>query len=161
VNSTGLVTAKAQGSATISAAAGSVSGTATVTVTAAALQSIAISPANPSQPAGSAQQFTATGTYSDGSTQDISSSVTWSSSNATVATINSSGLATTKQTGTSTIAAAMNSLGAQTTLTVTAAQLVSMNVTPSANPDAYHGNSKTVGVGAARAMAGADGAKAE
>ena len=57
------------------------------------LNSIAVTPANPTIQAGGTQQFTATGTYSDGSTQNITSQVTWASATTTVATINASGLA--------------------------------------------------------------------
>ena len=58
-----------------------------LTVTAAALQSIAVAPVNPSIAKGATQQFTATGTYSDNSTANITSSVTWSSATTTTATI--------------------------------------------------------------------------
>ena len=58
-----------------------------VTVNSAALVSIAISPQNPTIAFGTSQQFTATGTYTDGSTQDITSVVAWSSSDATVLVI--------------------------------------------------------------------------
>ena len=44
------------------------------------LVSIAINPASPSIPIQEHQQFTATGTFSDNSTEDVSSSVTWNSS---------------------------------------------------------------------------------
>ena len=40
------------------------------------------------------QLYTATGTYSDSTTQNITDSVTWASSNASAATITTSGLAT-------------------------------------------------------------------
>jgi uncharacterized protein YjdB len=43
---------------------------------------------------GSTQQFTATGTYWDGSTQNITNQVTWTSDTPAVITVNSSGLAT-------------------------------------------------------------------
>ena len=56
----------------------------------ATLSSIAVTPANPSIKVGATQQFAATGTYSDGSTQDITASATWSSSDETKATINAS-----------------------------------------------------------------------
>ncbi len=161
VNSTGLVTTIKQGSTTISATYTGVSGSISVTVQAAALVGISISPDNPSQPAGSAQQFTATGTYSDGSTGDVTNSATWSSSDATVATIASNGVATTKKQGSTTIAASLNSFGDSTTLTVTAAQLESINVTPVATPDSYHANSRTVQIGEARAMAASDGTHTE
>ena len=46
----------------------------------ASLTSIAMTPANPGHTAGASQQFTATGTYSDGTTQNLTSQATWSSS---------------------------------------------------------------------------------
>src|SRR5205814_3084944 len=60
-----------------------------------ALSSIAVTPANPSVPKGLSQQFTATGTYSDSSTRNLSTWVTWGSSQSGVASINSTGLAAT------------------------------------------------------------------
>jgi len=59
------------------------------------LVSIEVTPADSQIPAlGQTQQFTATGTYSDDSTADITGSVTWSSTDTSVATIDASGLAT-------------------------------------------------------------------
>src|SRR5581483_11982471 len=82
---------------------------------------------------GLTQQFTATGTYSDNSTQNITSSVTWASATTTVATITAAGLATGVGTGTSTISATLGGISGSTVLTVTAAALQSIAVTP-ANP---------------------------
>ena len=77
----------------------------------ASLVSIAVTPANPSIAQGVTQQFTATGTYSDNSTQNLTSSVTWSSSNMAVAIIGSdAGLATGVHTGSTTISAASGSI---------------------------------------------------
>ena len=59
------------------------------------LTSIAVTPANPTIQTGATQQFTATGTYSDNTTQNITSQVTWAS-NTSAATINSAGLATVR-----------------------------------------------------------------
>ena len=58
------------------------------------LASIAVTPANPTELVGATQPFTAAGTYSDGSTQNITSQVAWTSSNPAVATISSGDLAT-------------------------------------------------------------------
>ncbi len=91
--------------------------------TAATLQSIAVTPANPTIPAGATQQFTATGTYSDSSTQNLTSQVTWASTSAAVATINATGLATGVSAGTTTISATSGSVSGSTTLTVQAAPL--------------------------------------
>ena len=99
----------------------------------ASLVSIAVTPANPSIGKGATQQFTATGTYSDNSTQNLTSSVTWGSTNTAAATITSAGLATGVATGSTTISAASGSISGSTNLTVTAPVLVSIAVTP-ANP---------------------------
>ncbi len=82
------------------------------------LNSIAVTPANPTIQAGSSQQFMATGTYSDGSTQNITSQATWASSNAGIATINAGGLATGIAAGTSTISATQGTVSGTTALTV-------------------------------------------
>ena len=52
-----------------------------------------MTPANPSVAKGATQQFTATGTYSDSTTQDLTGQVTWASATTAVATINTAGLA--------------------------------------------------------------------
>jgi len=97
-----------------------ISGTGT---TMATLVSIAVTPNNPSVAAGVTQQFTATGTYSDGSTQNLTTTATWTSSNTAVATISntsgSQGLATSLAQGTSTITATSFSISGSTVLTVT------------------------------------------
>jgi hypothetical protein len=85
------------------------------------LKSIAVTPATPSATAGTTVQFTATGTYSDNSTRNITSSVTWASATPAAATINSSGLATAVAVGSSTISATSGTVVGSTTLTVTAA----------------------------------------
>jgi hypothetical protein len=50
-----------------------------------------VTPANSSMAVGTTKQFTATGTFSDSSTQDISASVVWTSSSPAAATITAQG----------------------------------------------------------------------
>src|SRR5262245_56161378 len=109
-----------------------------VNVTATVLQSIAVTPANPSISKGLTQQFTATGTFSNGSTQNLTNQVTWASATTSVATINSTGLATAVATGTSTISGTLNGITGSTVMTVTSAALQSIAVTP-ANPSIAKG----------------------
>ncbi len=82
---------------------------------------IAVSPVNPTIANGQNQQFTAT-FYVHGEPSDATSSVTWSSSNTSVATISNAaglyGLATSLATGTTTITAAISCNSASTILTV-------------------------------------------
>src|SRR5205814_604778 len=105
INASGLATGAAQGTSQISATSGGVTGSTTLTVGPALLLSTTVTPANPSIPKGTTRQFIATGTYSDASTLDITSSVTWVSSNPAVATITVAGLATGAAQGTSQISA--------------------------------------------------------
>ena len=124
VSSTGLTQAVTPGVATVTASYGSVSRGAPVTVTPPALTSITVTPANSSSPIGAYEQFTAVLSYSDGSTRDTTTSVTWSSSPATVATINSSGLASALASGSTTITATAESVTGNTTLSVSQPQRV-------------------------------------
>jgi len=129
VNGMGLATGTGAGSTTIQAAAGSISGSVSLTVTSAALVSIAVTPANASVTKGSTQQYTATGTNSDGTTQNLTTAVTWSSTNTAVATITSTGLATAVTAGTSTIQATLGPIVGSTSITVPGT-LQSISVTP-------------------------------
>jgi hypothetical protein len=83
-----------------------------------ALWSIAVAPATPTISTGTTQSFTATGTYSNGSTQNLTSQVAWTSSSTSVATINSAGLATASNAGSTTISATLGAVTASATLTV-------------------------------------------
>lgn len=130
VSATGLVTTLATGTGLITAASGSVSATDVIMVSPVSLASIAISPANPSLPKGETQQLAATGTYNDGSTQDLTSQVTWSGSASTVATVNSTGLITAQAAGKGTITAALGSISGTDTVTVVPPVVVSIAVTP-------------------------------
>src|SRR5262249_11975696 len=98
------------------------------------LESIAVTPANPSVAAGLTVPFTAIGTFSDGTTVDLTESVAWSSSDTVVALISnaagSKGVASGLAPGTTQIAAQLGSVSGPTTLTVTDAVLVAIAVTP-------------------------------
>src|SRR5262244_1475063 len=69
------------------------------------LSSILITPGAASVQAGSGQQFSATGTFSDGTSKDITGTVQWSSSNTSVASVTASGMANAANTGQTTIMA--------------------------------------------------------
>ncbi|MGA1988514.1 MAG: Ig-like domain-containing protein, partial [Candidatus Sulfotelmatobacter sp.] len=130
----GLASALSAGTTTIGISWESISATAPLVVTPAVLVSIAITPLTPAIALGATQQFTATGTYADGTSQNLTTVVTWSSSSANVATISnaagSNGLATTSGQGTATISAASNSVSSSTTITVAGPTLVSIAITP-------------------------------
>jgi trimeric autotransporter adhesin len=94
VSSVGLVTGVAPGTATITASVGTVSGSTSVTVSLANITSILVTPSTHSTNVGTTVQYTATATTSNGSTTDITNSVTWASSNTNAGTIDSTGLFT-------------------------------------------------------------------
>ena len=132
--SNGLATSLSQGAVTISATLGTIAGATGLTITPAVLVSIAVIPANASIANGTGQQFAATGTYTDNSTQPLTTSVNWSSSDTTVASISnasgSKGLASSAGQGTATMTATLGAVSGSTGLTVTAATLVSIAITP-------------------------------
>jgi len=129
----GTATAVGTGSTTVTATSGSVSGSASVTVTGATLVSLAVTPVNSTMPSGTTKQMTATGTFSDSSTQDITGSAVWSSSTPAAATVNNQGLVTSIANGSTTIAASLGSVSGSTSLTVSPVKLVSIAILP-ANP---------------------------
>jgi hypothetical protein len=118
----GLVTGVQGGSATITAQYTNVSGSTPVTVSGAALKSLTIAPANPTIMVGARQPFTATGTFDDGSSLDVTIFVTWTSTNLSVADVSnadgSRGEATAFGSGSTTIQAQRGAVTTTTTLTV-------------------------------------------
>jgi len=130
ISDAGLATGAAIGSSNITASQNGVtSNTFALSVTAATLQSITISANGSSIAKGTSVQFTATGTFSDGSTQNLATSTTWASSSPATVNINSMGLATGAATGSSNITATQNGITSNTfALTVTAAILQSITV---------------------------------
>ncbi len=116
------------GTATITASSGSVSGDALLTV--ASLTSIAINPSSPTIPLGETQQLSAVGTYSDGTTQDLTSSVTWGSTAAGTAPVSSSGLVSALTQGSATVTAQSGTITGTDQVTVGPPALVSLNVLP-------------------------------
>ncbi|HWZ74941.1 MAG TPA: Ig-like domain-containing protein [Candidatus Sulfotelmatobacter sp.] len=118
VSTSGFVTATSHGTSSISAASGSISGS-TALLVEGSLTALQITPANASLPQGAIQQFTATGSFSDSTSENLTSSVRWSSSNTAVATVNASGLVTTSGVGSATITATSGSMTTSAPLTVT------------------------------------------
>jgi hypothetical protein len=100
--------------------AGSTGNTGNTGNTAPSLVSIVVTPSSVSVALGATQQFAAIGNYSDNSSQDLTSSATWTSSNTAGALVSSTGLATSVGTGTALISAASGSVSGTAMLTVAA-----------------------------------------
>jgi len=94
IASGGLATTVTQGNTTIKATSAALSGSTVAAVGPPVLQSIRITPQMTAIPKGRTQQFVATGILTDGTTQDVTNSVQWTSTAIGVATINPAGLAT-------------------------------------------------------------------
>jgi hypothetical protein len=134
INSSGLTTGVAAGSAIVTASLSGISGNASLTVTAPTetLTSIAVAPPSASIAVGATQQFTATATYGNGSTANVSSTALWTVATPAVATINSGGLATGITTGSTTLTASLTGITGSASLAVTPAVTVtSIAVAPS------------------------------
>jgi Bacterial Ig-like domain (group 2) len=141
--SAGLVSCSASatlsGSATISAtgptATGTTTGSTTVTCLAPVLQSITIAPAQLTLPTGGTAQLAATGNYSSGPAQPLTSTVQWSSSVSSVATVSAAGLVTCNagatMNGSATITATSGSVSASIGVTCQAAQIKYITIVPS------------------------------
>lgn len=82
------------------------------------LVSMAVTPAAGNQNIGTTGQLTATATYSNSSTQNVSSLVQWASSNTAAATVSTTGMATWAAAGSSTMSATLGATVGQRTYTV-------------------------------------------
>lgn len=131
ITSTGLATATAVGSVKISAAlAGVTSPLFDLPVAAAELSSIAVTPSNPSVLGiGFTEQFTATGTYADGSTANITTQVTWASADTGIATISAGGLAAGVANGNANITASLSGVNSDA-VSLPVATLTGITMTP-------------------------------
>ena len=124
-SSSGLASAMEAGSTTITAMVDGKSGTAMLTVTEPppppppVVDRVTVSPSSPSIEEGETQQFSAMAFESD-STVISGKTFTWTSSDTSKATISSSGLATGKSAGSTTIRASVDGKSGMATLTVTA-----------------------------------------
>src|SRR5882762_1242389 len=102
------------------------------------LTGITISPASAQIAKGTAQQFTATAKYNDGTSPEITSLVAWNSTQSAFATVSSSpgtqGLALAASPGSTSISASLGTItSSASSLTVSNANLVSISVTPASS----------------------------
>lgn len=133
INSSGLATGRASGSTSVMASMSGVNSAATLdvetVVVTKTLTAIAIAPLSASIPVGVQQLFTATGTYSDGSTANLTSQATWSVASTAIAKI-SGGTATGVAAGSTTVTATDSGISGTATLTVLTETVTAISVTP-------------------------------
>ncbi len=110
---------------------GIVSNSVDVNVTNAVMTSILVTPSSVSLAIGQTQPLVATATYSDGSSTDISGSVTWRSTDTTTATVTQTGTLLGVQVGATNVTATIEDILSNTvTVEVTDAVITSLDVTP-------------------------------
>jgi hypothetical protein len=126
INAAGLATGLTAGTTTITATSGTVTGTATLAVSPATLASLQVTPATPSVAQGASTPLVATGTYTDGSTANLTASATWVSASPAIALVNAGGLVTGVAVGSTTLTATSGSISGSVTLTVTAPLTVTL-----------------------------------
>jgi uncharacterized protein YjdB len=134
VSGSGEVTAGSVGNAIITASSGGASGTATVQVTSSApvVASVSVAPASSSLYPGRTKQLTAT--LEDGSGNVLSGiPVSWSTSNANVGSVSSSGLVSGVAVGSVTITATAAGHSGTASVTVSAPVVASVSLSPSAS----------------------------
>lgn len=104
------------------------------------LTSLAVSPTSASLIEGQTQQVSATGTYNDGSTKDLTGSASWTTSDSTVATVSAGGLVKAASSiasppGSATITATSGTLTATSAITVNTGPLTTITIsTTTPNP---------------------------
>ncbi|HWC73559.1 MAG TPA: Ig-like domain-containing protein, partial [Gemmatimonadales bacterium] len=131
VDANGLVTAKVTGGPiTITATSEGKTGTAAITVLPVPVAAVAVSPTNPSIPAGSSIQLTAALTDANGNPL-TGRTITWQSNAPTIASVNGSGLVQGLAVGSATITATSEGKNGSTIVSVTQAPVASVAVTPS------------------------------
>ncbi len=129
----GLTTGVAQGSTNITATLGTLSSApASLTVSNANLVSLAVTPGSPTVPLASTQSLVATGTFDDGTTQNISGTVSWTTSDATAARVSATGVVVGVGLGTSTITASSGGISNTAGVTVDASSVSAVRVVPAA-----------------------------
>jgi M6 family metalloprotease-like protein len=131
VDALGAVTAVAAGSATIQATIGGVIGAATITVIPAPVVTVVVAPANASVVAGSTTALTVTARDSRGIVL-TDRPVTWSSSDATIATISATGVVTGVTPGSATITASVGGSASTALVTVLPRPVARVDVSPAA-----------------------------
>src|SRR5436309_405698 len=129
VSSSGLVSALAVGSATLTATSEGHSATVALTVSSVPVASVAVSPATSSVQQGATIQLTAVARDAAGNVLN-GRTVTWTSSNNAVITAAATGLVTGVAAGTGTITATSEGMTGTASVTVTSVPVASVSVSP-------------------------------
>jgi hypothetical protein len=96
-----------------------------------ALTAITVTPPTPSVRQNTSLQLIATGTFEDGTVNTVTGSIAWSTSDPSKVTVSSTGVVTGINPGSAIITASSGNVSGSTTVGVTVANLVSIQISPS------------------------------
>ena len=130
VSNAGVVTGVALGSTQVAASVNGKSGIATITVEKTPVASVVVTPPHVDAAPGVQAQLSATA-YDAAQNPLSGRAITWSTSNAAVATVDANGTMTAVSTGSATITATSEGKNGTATITVTQAAVATVTVTPS------------------------------
>jgi Big-like domain-containing protein len=132
--SEGTLFCQMNGTATITAMFMGITGTASVTVTGVGIRAIEIMPVDLQTTVGTRTPYTATVVFTDGTTADITTQATWTTDDASIASISNApgaqGQLTAQGPGTTFVRASFMGFSGSTPLTVVGAQLVQLTISP-------------------------------
>lgn len=124
ISNGGLITGIAPGTSALTASFDGKTATGQATTTALTVTSIAVFPAAQSVAVGATKQFIAVATYSNATTEVVTTSAIWSSGNNAIATVVNTGVAAGVSAGVTTITATFGGQSGSGTLTVTSVPIV-------------------------------------
>ena len=139
----GLVFGLAEGEAVISARVNDLEATAHITVSQVELETLTVVPERLELAAGLSAQLTLLGTYADGQTLDLTDSANWETNNGAIVSVDASGVVVGLSPGDGRITATWGQHSASSSVSVSDAQLIELDVAP-ANPLVRVGQSITL-----------------
>ena len=131
VDSSGLAKANAEGTSTIACAVNGLTASTLLTVTPATLTGITVNPTMTAILQGAYGSLTATGGYSDGSTQNLSGTAVWTTADlmgTNVASVAAGGKVFGKNAGQATITATVGAFSASAVVTVSAPKYIKLTI---------------------------------
>ncbi len=118
VSADGLATAKGEGTTTVTASYEGVIAELEFTALAAVAEQLVVTPSSAKVGVGTSYALSATLRFSDGSTEPVGASATWSSSDSSIVTVGSTGVVSGVFAGTATVTASVGDLRASSAVTV-------------------------------------------
>ena len=130
ITAAGVASALSAGTATITARYDTIIATATITVTPLAITSLTLTPTEAAVGIGATQSYSAIATLEGGASKDITAGSTWTVDNPSVAEVTAAGQVLAKASGTTTVRASAGGKEGTAKLTVKAASVTALSLSP-------------------------------